>query len=55
MSVNEAKTNLRAQLDAQALADQVTVSRKDIERILKYVDDIAAWSADFEAKVGGRA
>lgn len=55
MSVDEAKNNLRAQLDSQALADQVTVSRKDVERVLKYVDDIEAWFADFEAKVGGRS
>lgn len=54
MSASEAKNNLQAQLDTQALAEQVTVPRKDVERLLKYVDDIEAWFADFEAKVGGR-
>lgn len=54
MSVNEAKADLQAQLNSQALADQVTVSRECVERVLKYVDDIEVWFADFEAKVGGR-
>lgn len=54
MSVTEAKADLQAQLNSQALADQVTVSREYVERVLKYVDDIEVWFADFEAKVGGR-
>ncbi|WP_157359267.1 hypothetical protein [Arthrobacter sp. YC-RL1] len=54
MSVSEAKADLQAQLNSQALADQVTVSREYVERVLKYVDDIEVWFADFEAKVGGR-
>lgn len=54
MSINEAKNNLRDQLDGQALDDQITVSREDVERVLKYVDDIEVWFADFETKVGGR-
>ncbi|MGP9031524.1 hypothetical protein ACT17S_00415 [Glutamicibacter mysorens] len=47
MSTTEAKNNLQAQLDAQALAERVTVDRKDLERLLQCIDDVHEWARNF--------
>ncbi len=51
MSVNEAKSNLQAQLDSQALADQITVSRAELEKLVDWahsvtrtVDEFVSWA-----------
>ncbi|WP_313813025.1 hypothetical protein [Glutamicibacter sp.] len=54
MSSNQAVTNLKTNLEEQELADQVTVSRADLERVLKYIDDVAVWMEDFDKQFGGK-
>lgn len=49
MSVNEAKNNLRTQLDSQALADQVTVSRAELEKLLDWADSASRNIGEFVA------
>lgn len=55
MTTNEAKNNLQAQLDAQALVEQVTVDRADLERVLQYIDDVQEWARNFPRPSGGAA
>lgn len=55
MTTNEAKNNLQAQLDAQALAERVTVDRKDLERVVQCIDDVHEWARNFPRPSGGAA
>ncbi|GGL83212.1 hypothetical protein [Glutamicibacter protophormiae] len=49
MSVDEAKSNLQAQLDSQALAAQVTVSRDELEKLLDWADSASRTIGEFVA------
>lgn len=51
MNVDEARRNLQAQLDSQALADQVTVSRSELERLLDWADSANRNIGEFVAWV----
>lgn len=53
MTTTEAKNNLQAQLDSQALAERVTVDRKDLERVLQCIDDVQAWARSFPQPLVG--
>ena len=53
MSTTEAKDKLQEQLDTQAPAEQVTVDRKSLERVLNCIDDVQAWARSFPQPSGG--